>query len=184
MDLTAIILAGGKSSRMGEDKGLLDIDGTPMITHVIEAVRPLVLELFIVSNQEDYEQFGYTVFEDEFKDKGPMAGIYTGLKNSSTQLNIILSCDIPKIDTQFLIWLIRQHENNMITIPRIEGREHHLIGIYNRQVMGRYKQSLNQNELKLKTINDEIDCNYVDVPSEFSSSIFQNINSREDYLAL
>lgn len=185
MELTAIILAGGKSSRMGEDKGLLDLDGKPMIQHVIDAVRPLVQDILIVSNQEDYEQFGYTVFEDEYREKGPMGGIYTGLKNSPTKDNFILSCDIPLIQTAFLNWLITQHQESHITIPKIGKQEHHMIGIYPRSIIGKYKQSINQNELKLKIINEEIGCRLVEVdPNEFSEEIFRNINKKEDYLAL
>lgn len=178
-------MAGGKSSRMGEDKGLLELDGKCMIEHVIEAVQSLVSDIIIVSNQEEYEQFGYTVFEDEYKDKGPMGGIYTGLKNSNTKTNFILSCDIPLITTIFLQWLLKHHEHYSITVPTINGRENHMIGIYERSIIGKYRQSISQNELKLKIINDEIGCHLVQVDEqEFPERLFTNINTKEDYLAL
>lgn len=185
MEFTAIILAGGKSSRMGEDKGLLELDGKHMIQHVIEAVKPLVSDIIIVSNQEEYEQFGYTVFEDEYKEKGPMGGIYTGLKNSSTKFNFILSCDIPLISTNFLDWMKSQNQETKITIPKVEEREHHMIGIYPRTIIGRYRQAIIQNELKLKIVNDEIGCNLIEVDSTiYPTELFTNINTKEDYLAL
>lgn len=184
-EITGIILAGGNSSRMGEDKGLLELNGKSMIEHVIKAVQPLVSDIIIISNQEEYEQFGYTVFEDEYKDKGPMGGIYTGLKNSMNKTNFILSCDIPLIHSDFLEWLLNQHEKQPITVSEIKGRENHMIGVYERSIIGQYKQSIQQNDLKLKITNKKIGCQIVQVDeNQFPIKLFSNINTKEDYLAL
>lgn len=96
-NITGIILAGGKSSRMGRDKGFVEINGAYMIEHVIAAVAPCVTSLVIVANHDNYRQFGYPVIKDIIPECGPMGGIYTGLLHSSTMQNIVVSCDIPFI---------------------------------------------------------------------------------------
>ena len=95
MKYTAIILAGGKSSRMGSDKGLVLLNGKPMISYIIEILKKMQIPIIIISNNENYKQFGLPVFADIIKEKGPLGGIYTGLKNSKTESNIIVSCDVP-----------------------------------------------------------------------------------------
>ncbi len=85
MQATGIILAGGKSSRMGEDKGLVLLNGKPMIQYVIEALKGVVSDIIIISNNASYNKFGIPVYPDIIKDKGPVGGIFTGLHHSKTQ---------------------------------------------------------------------------------------------------
>ena len=92
-NITGIVLAGGKSSRMGSDKGLLTINGKMFIEHVVDAMKPLVDNIIIVSNNKMYDQFGYERIEDEIINSGPMAGLYSGLKHSESEYNLVLSCD-------------------------------------------------------------------------------------------
>lgn len=75
MQVGAIILAGGKSSRMGVDKGLMLLNEKPMVQHVIDAVKLVADEIIIVANNKEYKQFGYTVISDEIENAGPLAGI-------------------------------------------------------------------------------------------------------------
>ena len=75
MDITGIILSGGKSLRMGQDKGLMSLDGKFMIEHVIDHIKPLCKQILISANQEEYHKFGYPVVRDEIKDIGPAGGI-------------------------------------------------------------------------------------------------------------
>ena len=78
-NITGIVLAGGKSSRMGLDKGLIKMNQQTFIQAVINAMRPLVGDIIIVSNNSDYDQFGYLRINDLIKDSGPLAGLYSGL---------------------------------------------------------------------------------------------------------
>ena len=76
---TGIILAGGKSSRMGQDKGLLMLNGRTFMSHIIEALEPVVSDIIIVSNNSDYDIYKLKRVADILKDSGPLAGLYTGL---------------------------------------------------------------------------------------------------------
>ena len=101
-NITGIVLAGGKSSRMGLDKGLINMNNQTFIEAIINAMRPLVGDIIIVSNNSDYDQFGYLRINDLIKDSGPMAGLYSGLYFSQSDYNLVLSCDIPFIKTDVL----------------------------------------------------------------------------------
>ena len=96
--ITAFILAGGKSQRMGTDKGLLPLAGKPFVSHICEAVKSIVGEnIVIVSSNADYDFLGYKRIEDLVSDKGPVGGIYTALQYSRAKLNFILSVDAPLV---------------------------------------------------------------------------------------
>ena len=107
-NITGIILAGGKSSRMGTEKGLILYKNKPFVKHIIEAMKPLVNNIIIICNTRAYERFGFKCYEDLIKNTGPLAGIYTGLSYSKTDNNLIVSCDIPLVNTVVLQKLIDQ----------------------------------------------------------------------------
>lgn len=100
-EITGIILAGGKSSRMGKDKGLCDFKGKALVSYAIETLRPLCGNLMISANYfpEKYAEFDLPVIADEVKNIGPMGGILSCLKQSHTQHNLVLSCDTPFVTT-------------------------------------------------------------------------------------
>ncbi len=98
-NLTGVILAGGQATRMaGQDKGLIDLAGSPMIDYVIRALRPQVGELLINvnRNEEAYRKFGYPLFCDSIPDfSGPLAGMAAALEHAHTNLTLIVPCDGP-----------------------------------------------------------------------------------------
>ncbi|MBL4594577.1 MAG: molybdenum cofactor guanylyltransferase [Flavobacteriales bacterium] len=179
MDLTGIILAGGKSSRMGEDKGLMSFEGKPMIQHIIDVVKPLVNNLIIIANDQEYEQFGYTVYRDLIKNKGPLAGIYTGLTHSNTEKNLVLSCDVPFVNEAILKLLIDSCEGVDVVIPKKDNRTHQLIGVYDKSCTEIFKSELEDDQLKLKLAIEKL--NYKAINANLiDDKIFNNINSRND----
>ena len=111
--VTAMILAGGRARRMGgEDKGLLDFVGRPLIEHILEAVAPQVGDVLINANrnQERYREYGYTVIADERPDfQGPLAGFASGLAQCATGDLVVLPCDGPWVprDLVFRLWEAR-----------------------------------------------------------------------------
>ncbi|WP_435102893.1 molybdenum cofactor guanylyltransferase MobA [Arhodomonas sp. AD133] len=100
-DVTAVILAGGRATRMGgEDKGLIPLAGRPMIEHVLAAIRPQVGEVLINANRSwsAYEAYGHPVVADDVTDfPGPLAGMAAGLATCATPLALFLPCDGPLV---------------------------------------------------------------------------------------
>lgn len=179
MGKTGIILAGGKSSRMNEDKGLMLLEGKPMIQYVIDVLKPLVDEIIIISNNPDYQQFDFPVYSDLIKEKGPLAGIYTGLFFSQSETNIVLSCDVPYVNEELISFLLNEHQSHQITIPLKEERTHQLIGVFSKSCEAVFGISLEKEELKLLEAFKNLNLSIVDA-NHFDSQLFKNINTPND----
>ena len=183
MHATGIILAGGKSSRMGEDKGLVLLNGKPMVQYIIEVLKEVVSDIIIISNNESYTKFGIPVYADIMKDKGPVGGIYTGLYNSTTELNFCISCDVPMISSDFILWLLKRSGNASITLPMYKDKVHQMIGVYSKQVLSNFKESTEKGHLKLSQVNSDMACEIIDIEKEyanFDELIFSNINTKNE----
>src|SRR5690606_32181897 len=150
-NITGIILSGGKSSRMGTDKAFLSLNGKPFMQHSIDALKPLVAEVFIVSNNKNHDVFGVKRMEDAIENAGPLAGVYTGLKQSKTDYNLVLSCDIPLINATILQKLIAAIDD-VSEIIQIEnqGKTMPLIALYKRQCASKFFTLLNQGDHSLQ----------------------------------
>ena len=149
-NITGVILAGGKSSRMGTDKGFLNLHGIPFAKYSIEAVAPLVYETVIVSNNTDYDVFKLKRHEDIIKDAGPLAGIYTALNQTNTDFILVLSCDIPLIKTEILEELINAGTNDYDVIQLVsKGRSMPLIALYHRRCEQKFYKLLQNGERKI-----------------------------------
>ena len=181
-NVTGIILAGGKSSRMGSDKGLMIVNGKPMVEYIIEELQSLDIPVIIVSNNPEYEKFGIPVFTDSIKNKGPMAGIYTGLLHSSTESNVVLSCDIPKVSAKLIKKLVNNANQSDISILKHGNTLHPLIGIYKRSTLRGLKRKLDSDQLKMKLFCIDMGCSFLEINddnNEFDPGIFFNVNTRE-----
>jgi molybdenum cofactor guanylyltransferase len=174
-----IILAGGKSSRMGEDKGLMNLDGKPMIEHVIATAEKISPLISIVANNPAYQRFGHSVFPDAMTDHGPLSGIFTGLENSPGGDNLVLPCDVPFLGVEPLQYLINAHTDNDITVFRAGGKIHPLIGIYNYRCIAAIEMKLLAHQLKVTGIFEALNVRIVP-GDQFDPKNFRNINSQED----
>jgi molybdopterin-guanine dinucleotide biosynthesis protein A len=181
-NFTGIILAGGKSQRMGTDKGLLPLKGKPFVSHIYEALKPIVGDnIVVVSSNADYDALGYTRIEDLIADKGPVGGLYTALKQSKTKFNLVLSVDVPLVSTDLLQWLVDKHEDSfMMTQLQVQEKTSPLIGVYDRSMRILLGEHLAGNQLKLRGVIAEVNHQTLEVPEKWSAQV-QNINTDEDY---
>lgn len=152
-NITGIILAGGKSSRIGTDKGFLLLKNKPFVQYSIDALTPLVSEIIIVSDDAKYDAFGLKRINDMTKNAGPVAGICSGLKVSTTEYNLILSCDIPLINTEILQKLIDNiDEVSQIIQAESQGKSMPLIAIYKTNVLNTFETFLKNDERRLRVV--------------------------------
>ncbi|MDB2495195.1 molybdenum cofactor guanylyltransferase [Flavobacteriaceae bacterium] len=179
-NITGIILAGGKSSRMGTEKGLILYKNKPFVKHIIEAMKPLVNNIIIICNTRAYERFGFKCYEDLIKNTGPLAGIYTGLSYSKTDNNLIVSCDIPLVNTVVLQKLIDQKNDASEVIQlQSQGKNLPLIALYKKSCKVIFKKELHQNQKKVQTALKK--CNVKTVLIDgILEQVTANINTPED----
>ncbi len=109
-EVTAFILAGGKSTRMGVDKAFVPLDGRTLLARALELARGLASDVRIVGDVAKFGKFG-PVVEDIFQNRGPLGGIHAALRASATDLNLILAVDLPFVAAQFLSYMIEQAGN-------------------------------------------------------------------------
>jgi len=183
--VTGIVLAGGLSRRMGTDKSMISLNGRPMIEHAIEAIKPLCGQVVISSNQCTYDFTGCEVWEDELPERAPIIGIYSCLKRSQTEVNILLSCDMPLMSTQMLQYLLEKSANSDITVP-VHG-DHFiepLCGIYKKSSLCILKEYIDKGNYRLNECIRSASAQLVKVDEKlpfYSVDLFSNINTPEDY---
>jgi molybdopterin-guanine dinucleotide biosynthesis protein A len=179
---TAYILAGGKSQRMGTDKGLLMLNGKTFVRHICDALMPIVGEnIVIVSANADYDFLGHTRIEDLIDDKGPVGGIYTALKHSKTKFNFVLSVDAPLVSTDLLQWLVKNHEDSyMMTQVQVGDNASPLIAVYDRSCKAAFGEHMAGKQLMLRKVVEDLTHQTLVVPEKWSKQV-QNINTPEEY---
>lgn len=178
-DITGIILAGGKSSRMGSDKGLIPFKGKPFMAHILEALKPMVSEIIIVSDNKDHDVFNEYRVEDIIKDSGPLAGLYTGLKHSKTDLNLVLSCDVPLITTSVLKSLIGAARPEFDIIQaKYRDETLPLIGLYRKNCWRKSKELLDLGEQRLRALATHLRTYDLIIEKELENSI-KDINTTD-----
>ena len=183
-NITGIILAGGKSSRMGTDKGFLKFQGSTFLERIINSMKPLVNDIIIVSNNSDYNEFKYKRVEDIIESSGPLAGLYTGLYHSETKYNLVLSCDVPYINGKVLIQLIQEFDENTDVIQiESEGKTMPLVAIYKKQCLHRCLELLQNGERRLQVAVEGFKTKTISLDTGLEKYV-KNINTMEQFKSM
>lgn len=182
--IDAHILAGGKSSRMGADKGLLLFKGKPLIERVIERLHPLFKTICIVSNNREYERFGLQVIEDLIKDIGPAGGIHASLSNTQTDKIFMVSCDMPFITTNAVQFIIRHSAGSQIALPVYHEQIQPLFGVYSKNCLPNWKHLIQQKIIKLQEMVTYFKLSKINIENEtqFNEVLFMNVNDENDLI--
>lgn len=167
---------------MGTDKGLLPFKGKKIVQWVIEHIQPCVDEVFIVSGNETYAQFGKKLVADELKDAGPAGGIHAALKHCTSSKLLVAACDMPFISTEAADFLIKESVTADICIPLFKQKTEPLFGVYSKNCLAVWEDALKRGVFKLQDIFSFFETKYVDVDSHplFGENFFTNINTKED----
>lgn len=174
---TGIILAGGKSSRMNREKGLVLLNNKPFIQYSIEALQPLVSEIIIVSKNPDYDIFGIKRVEDIVSNAGPIAGLHAGLVYSKTENNLVLSCDVPMVTTSLLKRLISHNDDYFDVVQfKTKGTTTPLIALYKKRCTNTCEKLLLNGERRLRKLVSALNTKTVSV-SKKEQVLVTNINT-------
>ncbi len=117
--VTAFILAGGKSTRMGRDKAFAPWEGRTLLERALEVVGQVTSNVRIVGAKAKFEKYG-TVVEDIYQERGPLGGIHGALRATTTELNLVLAVDLPYVTAALLEYLVEQAQisSAMVAVPR------------------------------------------------------------------
>lgn len=195
MTFSAVILAGGKSSRMGCDKAWLEIGGQTLLARQIQLVRTFGATEIFISGRADgnYSEFGCRVLQDHFLEAGPLAGIESALRTTTTPLLLVLAVDMPALNLDFLEKLRAACTENSGSIPQVDGRLEPLVAFYPRssgllarrmleeQQRGLQARTPGPTDFARKCVTEKLAV-LVEITAT-EASCFANLNSPEDVRA-
>ena len=183
---SAIVLAGGKSSRMGSPKCLLPFDGEPLIAHIVRRLRSLFAEAIVVAAPEqEVPPLAAKIVRDEVPFQGPVGGMYYGLQAASAEICFVTACDVPFLDLPTIEFLLAALGAADVAVPHWDGRLQPLFAVYRRSLLPLLKQQLAAGQLRPTFLCEKVDTQIVSV-AELSGAdpqglSFININEPEDY---
>jgi molybdopterin-guanine dinucleotide biosynthesis protein A len=188
MKVTSIILAGGRSQRLGRNKAILPIRGKSLIERVMERVKLVGSQTIIVTSQE---KLGFPppldakVLVDLYPGKGPLAGIYTGLIASSHLYSVVVACDMPFLNVKLLRYMIELSPDFDAVVPKLgEGMVEPLHAVYSKTCSDKIKAHLEHDQFQVNLFLDQVRVRYVErvecqgLDPQLLS--FFNINSHSD----
>ena len=184
--MTAVILAGGKSSRMGRNKALLKIQGKTFIERQIDLLREIFDDIIISANSpSEYTFLHIPVIKDVYPEKGPLGGIYTGLMNSRSSHTFFLACDMPFVELPLIRYLKGLVKDFDVVVPQSKRGIEPLHAFYSKNCLEPIKRELSSNNLRIISFFSDVKVKIVELDSLTSSISFQdsirNLNTREDY---
>ena len=187
VNMTGILLAGGKNSRMGANKAFLEIDKERLIDKTMTIYQRLFSEIIIVTNDPlPHLEFQNTALvTDIYKGKGPLGGIYTGLFYAKNSYAFACPCDMPFLNEAFIAYMIGQSGKHDVIVPELPDGYQPLHAIYSRNCLPSIKRLILMDKLKITgfyrdmrvlTISEE-----QVQPFNSGGRLFHNLNTPEDW---
>ena len=188
MSITGIILAGGKSRRMGGvDKGLMDFLGKPMVAHVLQRLAPQVDEVFINANREPerYAVFGQPVVQDDIADfAGPLAGLHKGMRVATHPYVRMVPCDSPLLPMNLVPRLMRGlvERDADLAVAKTGAQAHPVFCLCRKSLLPDLEQFLDGGGRKIDAWYSRL--NVAEIPFNDNPQAFANINTPDELLGL
>ena len=184
-DVTAFVLAGGKSARMGREKATLELGGRTLLERALKLASSVAAEALIVGPRAELELHGRVV-EDVYPDQGPLSGIHAALWASPTELSLILAVDTPFLEARFLQYLMEQARESgaVVTVPRTADGFHPLAAVYRRSFRETAEQALQEGRNKIDALFAQVETRILEAEElkrfAFAPAIFENLNTPQD----
>ena len=189
--VTGVILAGGKSRRMGQNKALLRLGNETLIGHVIRCMRSITDELLLITNSPDeYAHLGMTMHKDIIQNVGALGGIHAGLTYASHETIICVGCDNPFLVPNLLSYLVSVLGEHDAVMPYTYNDDvqitlQTLCAVYSKRCLPIIEQMLNEPDLRVHALQER--ANVLTLAPEIWKTYdsgghsFFNVNTPEDF---
>ena len=190
-DTASIILAGGRSTRMGSNKALLPHPDNPRLTfveHLLSTLTPLSAETILVARDAadtaNYALPGIQIVTDKIPDQGPLMGLYSGLSAIHTQRALVVAVDMPFILPALVTFLLSQPQSGSLLVPLVNNVPQVLLALYPRTILPLIEQLLQQGRHDPRSLLDAAPVQYIEevqlrsIDPDLRS--FININTPEE----
>lgn len=183
--MTAIILAGGKSSRFGKDKAFITIRGSSLIKKQVKILKKVFKKIIIVTNNPDkFKIRGVKVIRDLVPGLGPLSGIHAGLLASTTNYNFVVGCDMPFLNPGLIKYMISKANGFDIVVPKLKKGCETLFAIYSKKCTLPISGILSKDNFRVRQLFKKVKVREISerVVKRFGSpeTIFFNINTLQD----
>jgi molybdopterin-guanine dinucleotide biosynthesis protein A len=177
---TAIIMAGGDSTRIGKDKSMLPINGKPMIKHICDQLRPHFDQILVSScDKSEYDFLGVEIIPDRLAGQGPLMGIASALKASANEVNFVIACDIPEVDMSFVRTMLRQVRDYDAVVPTTGPSQYEpLFAVYKRDILAAVEDALSSGSNRIMDALTSCKVKYIGLTG---AQQIKNINTMNDY---
>lgn len=175
--IEAFVMAGGKSSRMGRDKGLVLLNERPMVSYALDLLAGLDLPVKMIANDPVYGRFGFPVFPDVVKEKGPLGGLLAAFENTEADLVFLLSCDMPLIPESAAEKLLRKAEGDCIACFKTDEQIDPLFALYPVSLKEDVQDRISSGRLKMTDFILENRHTLISSGPEEERQYFRNINT-------
>ncbi|MFC1666520.1 molybdenum cofactor guanylyltransferase [Candidatus Omnitrophota bacterium] len=180
---SGVILAGGKSSRMGSPKPFIRVNGKRIIDIILDVFSSIFDKIFIVTDDKDkFSEFkDIKIVEDVVKDCGPLGGIYTGLKAIVNPKAFFVACDMPFLHNELIVRLldVAKEDQADCVVPCSDRGLEPLHAVYSKATIASLENAIRRRDFSMANLLTQVNCKYVKAEKEESTS-FININSPED----
>jgi molybdopterin-guanine dinucleotide biosynthesis protein A len=180
MQASGFVLAGGASKRMGQDKALLPYRGTTLVEHVAKTVSEAAGSVALIGDPDRLGHLGLTVFPDEPPGSGPASGIYTALRVTTTDWNLVVACDMPGVSADMLRDLLRAAETsvrNCVAAIGPYGQPEPLCAVYHRRGLPAVARAIRDKRLRMRDLIKEIGAIWIRV----DASALANVNTPTEW---
>ena len=185
--MSLIILAGGNSTRLNRDKAFLElIENKTIIENIVNCLKGVFSEIIIVANNlEDYKFLELKVVPDLVRGKGPLGGIYTGLKTAEEERSFVLACDMPFVSVDLVRYMLKFKDFDAV-VPRFNGYTEPLHAVYSKNVLPVIENQIKKDELRInETIKKIKKIKYIEKEEiekfDKAKLCFFNINDKNDF---
>jgi molybdopterin-guanine dinucleotide biosynthesis protein A len=186
---TAVILAGGKSSRMGFDKQFLNINKKGIINIIISKLEKEFDDIIIVTNKPDeYKNYRQKIITDILENMGPLGGIHSGLKAASSEYSFVIACDMPNVDIEYVRYM-KNAVNSVdadICVTRIGNNIEPLYGFYSLKTAKDIEKYLSEGKRAVAPLIKKLNTKYIGEKEynreglKLNTDIFINLNTQKD----
>lgn len=183
--MTGAILAGGRSTRMGINKALLEFGGEQIIQRLLRTIRPLFPEIMIVANDPDaYADLGVPIWPDRIPEKGALGGIYTAVFHSTSPQTFCIACDMPFANPTVIAYLRDAAPGYDVVVPRTPDGYQPLHAVYGKSCLPHMAAMIRADRLKIDRLFPAVRVRTVAEeelrPMDLSLLCFVNVNTREE----
>ena len=181
---TGVVLAGGRSSRMGRDKALIEVGGRTLLQQALDTLAPHVEELLVIGDPEKYGHVAARVVADDMPGSGPLGGITTAMRHAHHARLLVLACDMPHVTSRLVVRLKEGlSEERSAFVPACDGQVEPLAAAYHRQCLSVFEDHMHRQALKLRDALEAAGATFVQIcPGEdgWPVDLFRNINAPGD----